>query len=429
MNPGKRTSVGWSRYSLAFIVSALLVAVAPLVWLASGASLLGRAHQSADLFSAAEKGDLQRVESLLRRGADPNEAGPGGQTSLHAAAYRGHRDVIRLLVESGARTEVRDAYGFTPLQTSYMVGPYAPDATRTLLELGAEMDLMTAAFLGDMERVEQLLATESPDQKSPLLGRTPVHFAAAGGNVGILLRLFEAGANAEAKDKFGATPLHLAAKYCPSEGITTILLHGCSPLAQTERGATPLHWAARSPSESQPHLAKRVAILLKAGGDIEARDNEGFTPLISATTPAGMVVLLRAGADPDARTEAGSTRLMFAAKADDVPAAQILLGAGADADLADMRGSTALHFAAAENGVKVVRLLLACGADVDAQNKQSRTPLHMSASSGATETTQMLLKNGADPTAKDKSGATPLDLALISGHEEVAEVLRVKGLN
>jgi hypothetical protein len=69
---------------------------------------------------AAQHGHLEIVRLLLDAGEDPNRYNPQGahshSTPLHQAALAGHEGVVRLLVERGARTDIRDIhYQGTPL--------------------------------------------------------------------------------------------------------------------------------------------------------------------------------------------------------------------------------------------------------------------------------------------------------------------------
>ncbi len=67
-------------------------------------------------FEGPPKSDLlEAVQLLLELGADVNTGNSKGQTALHGAVYRGADDVIRFLVEAGARTDAEDAAGRTPL--------------------------------------------------------------------------------------------------------------------------------------------------------------------------------------------------------------------------------------------------------------------------------------------------------------------------
>ena len=61
---------------------------------------------------AADFGHLEIVRWLLDAGEDPNRYNPVGghshTTPLHQAAGRGHDEIVRLLVERGARLDLKD---------------------------------------------------------------------------------------------------------------------------------------------------------------------------------------------------------------------------------------------------------------------------------------------------------------------------------
>ncbi|HEY4146703.1 ankyrin repeat domain-containing protein [Pinirhizobacter sp.] len=61
---------------------------------------------------AAQHGHTEIVRALLDAGEDPNRYNPPGlhshSTPLHQAALAGHLDVVKLLVESGARLDMKD---------------------------------------------------------------------------------------------------------------------------------------------------------------------------------------------------------------------------------------------------------------------------------------------------------------------------------
>ena len=64
------------------------------------------------LVQAAGWGRLEVMRVLLAAGADPNGAGSGGTTPLHAAVeWAGHLDAARLLLAAGADADVPDARG------------------------------------------------------------------------------------------------------------------------------------------------------------------------------------------------------------------------------------------------------------------------------------------------------------------------------
>jgi uncharacterized protein len=58
------------------------------------------------LLEAARTGDRSRVAALLDGGVDVNAQSRYGVSALGFAAERGHFDVVRLLVERGARVDI-----------------------------------------------------------------------------------------------------------------------------------------------------------------------------------------------------------------------------------------------------------------------------------------------------------------------------------
>ena len=68
-------------------------------------------------YSGPPKSDvLEAVRMSLELGADVNDGNDRGQTALHGAVYRAADDLIRFLVDAGARTDAEDAAGRTPLR-------------------------------------------------------------------------------------------------------------------------------------------------------------------------------------------------------------------------------------------------------------------------------------------------------------------------
>lgn len=59
-------------------------------------------------FEWSEAENLEAVKMCLDLGLDPNVADGDGRTALHGAAHKGRNDVIRLLVEHGAKLDARD---------------------------------------------------------------------------------------------------------------------------------------------------------------------------------------------------------------------------------------------------------------------------------------------------------------------------------
>ena len=66
------------------------------------------------LLLAAHSGHRLVAGLLLEKGADPNAAAVG-YTALHAAALMGYDGVVKLLADHGAKINVKNNRGLTPL--------------------------------------------------------------------------------------------------------------------------------------------------------------------------------------------------------------------------------------------------------------------------------------------------------------------------
>ena len=188
-------------------------------------------------------------------------------------------------------------------------------------------------------------------------------------------------------------PLMLAAQSGALEGVEAALAAGAHPAAPGSFFAyTPLHAAA-----AMGHHAV-VERLLAAGAPVEARAEDGATPLLAAAAQHG----------PNTGPAIG---------------ALIVAGADLEAELADRR-ERAVHLATQAGRAEAVARLLGAGAMVDAQTAEGFRALHMAAELGRADLVTLLLGAGAEPAAAARGGQTPAALAEAKGHAALAASLR-----
>lgn len=92
------------------------------------------------LLTAANHGQAGAVEALLLGGADPCKCTDTGWSPLSIAAYKGHDDVVRLLLEESAPTEEEDPTLSALLQAATKG---LPDTVELLLRHGADHTVTT----------------------------------------------------------------------------------------------------------------------------------------------------------------------------------------------------------------------------------------------------------------------------------------------
>ena len=104
-----------------------------------------RRCRSHDFTEPAEERALEAAKALLKMGADVNEANATGWTPLHAAAFAGANKLVEFLVENGAKLDVQNGCGQTPLSLAMgrdfrgLLDPFDPhlETAELLRTLGA----------------------------------------------------------------------------------------------------------------------------------------------------------------------------------------------------------------------------------------------------------------------------------------------------
>jgi uncharacterized protein len=246
------------------------------------------------------------------------------------------------------------------------------------------------------------------------------------------------------------TPLLEAARRDDRDRVATLLKARPDVNARAADGATALHWAAHHDDVTLAQM------LLGAGARPGIADDTGATPLFLACMNRGgaMVnLLLDAGADASAALISGETALMTCSRTGEVAAVRALLAHGADVNRKEpLHDQTALMWAAASHHADVVAALVAAGASVNARSRtyiqtvtsevtQRRgreelnytvprggsTPLLFAARAGDVDSARALLAAGANVNDTLPNGMTALVEAAHSGNEDVGILLLEKG--
>jgi len=104
-----------------------------------------------------------------------------------------------------------------------------------------------------------------------------------------------------------------------------------------------------------------------------------------------------------------------------------LLAKGANVNAKDEEGCTPLIWAVLAKNREVVAVLLGHGANVNSKNNQGETPIYWAAMSGDIEIANLLLEKGANVNEKDHFGISPLRSAILCNDQEMIKLLRRYG--
>lgn len=110
-------------------------------------------------------------------------------------------------------------------------------------------------------------------------GATPLHHAAAIGDLERCMILIAQGADINAGTAHGVTPLHYAAGSENSELCKYLVVIGADVNARDEDGSTPLHCAADNGELEPSRELDLCEFLIDHGAEVDVRDHDGVTPL------------------------------------------------------------------------------------------------------------------------------------------------------
>lgn len=157
------------------------------------------------ILKEARRGDLESVKRHLREDPSLLRAKSGGHNRTFLwEATRGNRvDVVRFLLRAGADPNIP---GRTRSEIPVLLKPYCiarryrrPQLAEMLEEAGSVLDIYSACYLGDTDRVQHCLETEpgllTREQEDDSVWRvTPLHYAVAGGHENLARWLIREGA-------------------------------------------------------------------------------------------------------------------------------------------------------------------------------------------------------------------------------------------
>jgi ankyrin repeat protein len=352
------------------------------------------------LLGEIRKGDLAAVGASLARGADANSRDAKAATALMYAAIYGDVDFVNLLLEKGADPNASNDLGISPL--------------------------MWAA--GDLAKVRTLVAHGASINARSNSGVTALSVASASpGNLPTVRLLLEKGADPKAVDKDGVGALWLACARGDSQIVQELLRHGASPNETHSRlTETALMWASKlnRPLSVEALLKSGVDVNQRSAIRVPVKfgqqDIGEMTALLWAAPQNDSLTvksLLNAHADPNAVDMRGFTPLMLAVTSENQnpEMVQILLPSTSDINHRDKNGWTALDWARKWGSTPMVALLENAGAQGSAQPEPAVPPrtAHFDIRQAVEKSTDLLLESSAK--FFDKTGCVGCHHHMLAG--------------
>jgi ankyrin repeat protein len=382
---------------------------------------------------AAHRNNLGIAQALLHAGAKVNVVNELGVTPLVLAGENGNGDMVTAFLDAGANPNVLTLAGESPLMAAARSGSVTavtavaaqqPGAVRLLLAAGADVQARTASNRRLVYTGFRYITSPPPESSGTVVevdlgGFSPILFAAQQGNVEVGTLLLDAGANQNDQSALGQTALIVAAHSNHAAMVKLLLARGADANAG-EIGHSALHAAVLLGN------VEAVNLLLAAKADPNARITKGepvrkygqeyaLTANLIGATPLWLAArfgeasivsaLIKGGADPGARSEDGLPALLAA-----IPARG--QGDRRERYMTDIESANQVPGEAERTSLEVVKAFQERGAALDATSKAGDTLAHLAAAGGFNTIIQFLADRGLDLNAKNARGLTPLGAAM-----------------
>ena len=388
-----------------------------------------------ELAALIKSGSADGVDAALR--ARPELAGRSdedGNNGLHLGVLNRRKEMVELFLERGVSIDTRRADGKTPLTLSFDTGfghePPDPQLgiTEVLLAQGAGYAITAASYLGDRDRVRQVLTEDPASTGRDAALKSPLAYASRAGHEEIAALLLEAGTDGHAVDE----ALFEAVWYKHPDIVALLLKHGANPNVELDscgcaagtddpaiRALLVHHGAEYPPSWN---LAEDELRGLVDGKAKRVRDPYLIAEVLE--TGDGRLIDTLLADDPDAIHRLAELQYL-PGWGDDGAITRKLVAAGLDPNRRTFGGQTYLHTCAVHGWEANARSFIQHGARVDAlDEKDGQTPLAVAVKHGQIGMVRLLLKHGADSDLADWPWTRPLSIAQETGNTAIAEEIR-----
>ena len=260
------------------------------------------------LFKTIRSGDVSKLESMLKNGANPNGI-MGDYSALMAAALSGTVEEMKVLINHGADVNYANRDGISALWLA------VPDYGKTtlLIDKGANVQqrsregntvLVKLASIPGSAGLLQLLIAAGCEPRKSGPANDVMYNAAGSGDTAIVGMLIRHGVSVNDTCATGDYPINSALNYRSFETLRMLVDHGADVNTRPAHGilplfigVTPLMWAAVGNDKPSFYY------LLAHGADAKAKSPGGYTTLMflamSATDDPKMTqALIEHGAPP-----------------------------------------------------------------------------------------------------------------------------------
>jgi len=427
-------------------------------------------------YALLEKTDNKIIKQLLtKKGNEVHKLTHDGRTYLMWAVYANNIEMVKYLVEKGAKATVKGSHGYNTINFAARGGVTNTKLYDFLIANGADINdknnsganpilLIASATAGYKTKnssknisntIEYFVDKGLNINDTDNTGNGLFNYAARGGEVELLKKLHQKGLAYNIINKNGENAISMASLGInnPKNGLKTIQYLeslGLQLNITDTNGRTPLHNIA--------HRSENLDIfkyLVDKGAKVNQQDTDGNSPFMNAANSNSLAVveyLFLSITDINLKNKKGLSALTMAVNKNSVDVLEFLIQNGANTNIKDSKNNslayyllntysikkpgifetklkwlqekkvsmtesqnnqnTLLHLAVKENNFALLKRLKDFKIDINQRNKEGNTALHLAAMSSKNEAIlKYLIANGADKSLKTEFEETAFDLA------------------
>lgn len=361
---------------------------------------------------AAEFGDIEKVKSMIDKGADVNAPYNNfllgyDNRAIDRAIKNGYLDIVRLLIDKGAKINERNCYHLTALEEAVISNN--SKIIKLIIERGAAVDIcfINACLSGHKENIKLLISN---------------------------------GVNVNYKDSNGVTALMRVAESSDEflQVAKLLIDNGADVNAKDKNGYTPLFYSIFDRSNidwnGERDIVLMPMLLLDNGSDINAKDKNGKSLLMYSSeiemgpkygkrwnngNKQNFKMLIKKGAkyNEKYKTIDGETYLMAFCHGGHEDQVKELIDKGADVNAVDKWNQSVLYLTSCSGNdnhshLSIAKLLVESGAKINTITEWGSTALIASIFNKDYDLSLFLINKGADINIVSKIYGTALSVAL-----------------
>ncbi|WP_345949610.1 ankyrin repeat domain-containing protein [Mucilaginibacter sp. PAMB04274] len=378
-----------------------------------------------------------------------------GRTYLHWAANRGNVEVVEYLLSKGAKTNVEDSHGTTPLNFAAASGQantkiydlclaHGANLKKELNHDGANALLLAVANDKDLTLTSYFVSKGLDIKSTDAAGNNAFAYAARGGNIDVLKALVQKGVPVNANAMIMASQSGGRRGPGGNAGGATLALYqyleslNIKPTVTNKSGENVLHYIVRKPNQNQI-----IQYFLSKGVDVNQADEDGNTPFMNAAASnrdtAVLGMLISHVKNLNQSNQKGVSALAMAVRSNSPDVVSYLLNKGADVKVIDHAGDNLAAYlvqsyageqlggrqgAPSFNGPKPedfdtkLKMLQAKGFDAKAPQKNGNTLWHLAIAKNDFSLMKRLEPLGIDVNARNNEGLTALHKAAMVSKDD-----------